>query len=311
MSQVKLTSIDRVISGLYRDLKPAIEINESDMIEWAGEALEHIGAYSQWDERVEYIKISDYRALIPCGMHKIIQVAYKFTDKTPTETATLTTCDSSEETCTNPACTSCDTATCGDDLCSKTSQLISNAELFLEYYKPTSIRYSQYYNSNFKPLRLATSPYSKAASMHCSNCVNLTANCEQEYTIDHPYIRTDFKEGYICLSYLGQALDEQGYPMIPDEVSYVEAIKRYIVYKVKYSEFIQGVINPQVFAKLEDDWHWYCRQARGKANMPDTVDKLENLLQQRQRLIPKINRYYGFFGNLASKEALNLGNNAR
>ena len=82
MSQVKLTSIDRVISGLYRDLKPVIEINESDMIEWAGEALEHIGAYSQWDERVDYIKISDYRALIPCGIHKIIQVAYKFTDNT-------------------------------------------------------------------------------------------------------------------------------------------------------------------------------------------------------------------------------------
>ena len=102
---------------------------------------------------------------------------------------------------------------------------------------------------------------------------------------------------------------KQGYPMIPDEVSYVEAIKRYIiVYKVKYSEFIQGIINPQVFAKLEDDWHWYCKQARAKATMPDTVDKLENLLQQRNRLIPKTNRYYGFFGNLATKETLNLGN---
>ena len=40
MSQVKLTSIERVISGIYRDLKPVIELNENDMIEWAGEALE-------------------------------------------------------------------------------------------------------------------------------------------------------------------------------------------------------------------------------------------------------------------------------
>ena len=96
--------------------------------------------------------------------------------------------------------------------------------------------------------------------------------------------------------------------MIPDEVSYIEAIKRYIVYKLKYSEFIQGIINPQVFAKIEDDWHWYCKQARGKANMPDTVDKLENIKQQWSRLIPKVNRYYGYFGNLAAREHLNLTN---
>ena len=52
-----------------------------------------------------------------------------------------------------------------------------------------------------------------------------------------------------------------------------------------------------------------CQQARGKANMPDTVDKMENLLQQRNRLIPKVQRYYGFFGNLSSGESLNFSNN--
>ena len=309
MSQVKLTSLDRVISGIYRDLNPVVELNESDLVEWAGEALEYIGAYSQLDEKVEYLKIDDFKALIPCGLHKIVQVAYKFTDDAPNDAAMLTTCDSSDTTCSTSGCTNCDTAGCTGDLCAHASQLIANANLWLEYYKPSSFKQTAYYQNNFKPLRLASSAFSKAKTAHCSNCVNVSTTCEHEYSLDHPYIRTDFKTGYICMAYLSQALDERGYPMIPDEVSYIEAIKRYIVYKVKYSEFLQGVINPQIFAKLEDDWHWYCQQARGKANMPDTVDKMENLLQQRNRLIPKVQRYYGFFGNLSSGESLNFSNN--
>ena len=308
MSQVKLTSIERVISGVYRDLNPSVEINESDMIEWAGEALEHIGAYSQLEERVEYLKVNDHRVLIPCGLHKIVQVAYKFTDDEPTEAAMLTTCDGTAE-CTTPNCANCNPDSCTEDLCAKSGQLIANAELWLEYYKPTRFKHTGYYFNNYKPMRLATSSFGRGESIHCKDCVNISSTCEHEYSVDHPYLRTDFKEGHICISYVAQAVDERGFPMIPDEVSYIEAIKRYIVYKLKYSEFIQGIINPQVFAKIEDDWHWYCRQARGKANMPDTVDKLENIKQQWSRLIPKVNRYYGFFGNLAAREQLNLSNN--
>ena len=308
MSQVKLTSLDRVISGIYRDLKPAVEINESDMVEWAGEALEYIGAYSQLDEKVEYLAINDFKALVPCGLHKIVQVAYKFTEDAPNDTAILTTCDSSEDTCSTSGCTNCDTEGCTGDLCAHASQLIANASLWLEYYKPSSFKQTAYYQSNFKPLRLAGSAFSKAKTAHCSNCVNISSTCEHEYSLDHPYLRTDFKTGHICIAYLSQALDERGYPMIPDEVSYIEAIKRYIVYKVKYSEFLQGIVNPQIFNKLEDDWHWYCQQARGKANMPDTIDQMENLKQQRNRLIPKTQRYYGFFGNLSTGESLDFSN---
>ena len=120
-------------------------------------------------------------------------------------------------------------------------------------------------------------------------------NCEEEYSIDHPYIRTSFKCGYVCMAYIAQPLDANGFPMIPDEVSYIEAVKRYLIYKIRYPEFIRGQLPGQIFMKLEQDWHWYCAQARNKTRMPDTVDKLQNLLDQRNRLIPKHTRYYGFF----------------
>ena len=42
------------------------------------------------------------------------------------------------------------------------------------------------------------------------------------------------------------------------------------------------------------------------ATQNDTIDKMQNLLEQRQRLLPAVNRYYGFFGKLADKEHLAL-----
>jgi len=308
MSQIRLTSIDRIISGLYRDMKPVIELNENDLIEWIGEALEQIGAYAQYEEKITYLAVEDYKFSVPCGLHKIIQIGYKVSDGSPSQTGMYVTCDDS--TCTScddvTPCDGCDPAEC-EDLCTNAAQLVQNAELWLEYYKPNNIRYTPYYYQNFRPMRLAAGPFTKARAILCSGCDNISANCEEEYSIDHPYIRTSFKCGYVCMAYIAQPLDDNGFPMIPDEVSYVEAVKRYLIYKIRYPEYIRGQLPGQIFMKLEQDWHWYCAQARNKTRMPDTVDKLQNLLDQRNRILPKHTRYYGFFGNLNTRERLDLG----
>ena len=335
MSQVKLTSIERVISGIYRDLKPVIELNENDMIEWAGEALEHIGAYGQLEEKVINLTVSDYRALVPSGLKEIVQIAYKFTEGAVATTPMLTTADpcitcdnpcsgpnpkgvkdttvpipANDDTLNNSAgvnttaskCPSCAT------VCENAGTLIANAKLFLEYYKPNSFRATGYYYDNYRPLRKASGPFTTPFTNDCTTCTDIVQTCDQEYRLDWPYIKTSFKDGYICVAYVGQPLDERGFPLIPDEVSYIEAIKRYITYKVKYSEFLQGHLPGNIYMKLEDDWHWYCGQARNKMNMPNTIDDLQNLKDQHIRLLPKPNRYHRFFGHLHSMENLNLGN---
>ena len=307
MSQVKLTSIDRIISGVYRDLQPSVELNENDLIEWIGEALEQIGAYTQYEQNISYLTVAEHKASIPCGLHKIIQIGYKFTSGSPSSTGMYLTCDDS--TCSScndlTPCTDCDPAEC-ENLCTNAAQVVQNAELWLQYYKPNNVRRTPYYYDNFRPMRMAGGVFDKSRAIMCNGCENLSATCEEEYSIDHPYIRTSFKDGYICLAYISQPLDENGFPMIPDEVSYIQAIKSYLTFKIKYSEFIKGLLPGQIFSKLEDDWHWYCAQARNKARMPDTVDKMQNLVDQTQRLIPKYTRYYGFFGNLNSPERLDL-----
>jgi hypothetical protein len=55
--------------------------------------------------------------------------------------------------------------------------------------------------------------------------------------------------------------------------------------------------------KAEQDWQWYCKQARNRAMMPKGVDQWQNILEQRNYMLPRINRYYGFFGKMSRPES--------
>jgi hypothetical protein len=310
MAELQLVSMERILAGVYRDagIDSAQELSENDLVEWAAEALEFIGAYPQYQESVDYLDVSEHRAEIPCGFHKLVQIAYKTTGgdacgcaiKIKSSDGSTESCGSSTCGCGGSSTDPCEAVTMAEDA------IVTQTQQLIDYHLTYRFSITNSYWKHWKPMRLASSAFSKSKTAHCDNCINISAGCDEEYNIDHPYIRTSFKTGKICIAYIKQPLDDRGWPMIPDTVSYVEAIKRYIIYKLKYSEFLKGQIAAQTFMKLEDDWQWYCRQARNKANMPNTIDKMENLLAMRKRMFSKENRYYGFFGNLNQRERLTL-----
>ena len=313
MAATKLISLERVFSGIYRDAKPAMELSEADLVEWAGEALEFIGAYPQFEEAVESLEIQQYKALIPCGLHKILQIGLKVTPGSPKGCPIYVDKFGNEPECEehpNDPCACPPAKDCNDSgvvyaegACTDKST-IALAELWTEYYGNPFLTTNAYHNE-WIPIRLATGSF-RDADMHTSGCANLKSHSKMTYKIDHPYLKTNFKEGHICIAFIRQPLDDKGWPMIPDTVQYVEAIKRYLIYKIKYSEFLQGVINPNIYAKIEQDWHWYCRQARNVELMPSTIDEMQNLKNSWKRLIPQEKRYYGFFGNLSNEERLSF-----
>jgi len=55
--------------------------------------------------------------------------------------------------------------------------------------------------------------------------------------------------------------------------------------------------------KAEQDWHWYCKQARNRSLMPKGVDAHQNIMEQRQYMLPRLKRYYGFFGKMSRPES--------
>lgn len=159
---------------------------------------------------------------------------------------------------------------------------------------------------NYKGVALQYLGGSFDMSFHCAGSKNLTTKSRFGYRINGPYINTNFNNDTMDLAYQAYDTDEDGFPKIPDDFSYKEAVMRYIVYKLKYGDYVAGIngMTESKMERLEKDWHWYCGQARATLNMPN-VDQLQAIHAQWVRLVPNINRHSDFFRELGNQEALN------
>lgn len=117
------------------------------------------------------------------------------------------------------------------------------------------------------------------------------------YTIANGYIQLSKEKGTLNIAYQGVPEDEEGYPLVPDDVSFREAVYRYIVYKWMYPQVIVGKIDARLLADAEQKWHWYCNQAGAKAQMPDQ-GKLENIARNYLKLKPDLYRFDKFYDNI-------------
>jgi hypothetical protein len=73
----KYVSVYEIIEGVYRDSGIREELDIWDVIEWAGEALELIGAGSSYVDLVGEICVKDHKVKLPCNFHSLEQISYK------------------------------------------------------------------------------------------------------------------------------------------------------------------------------------------------------------------------------------------
>jgi|GEM_PF-2153220 len=117
------------------------------------------------------------------------------------------------------------------------------------------------------------------------------------YSIEGRIIRTSFPEGEIIIGYTARQLDEENWPMIPDNQEFKEAVFRYIVYKLYYIEWLRGKITSGMYEKIEQDWWRKCKQARAEAKSPD-LNNMINIAKQYLSLKPNLTASNNFFADL-------------
>jgi|TARA_R110001592_G_scaffold59784_5_gene181518 hypothetical protein len=291
MAVYKTKSSKTIIRKIFRDLKPQDDNWIDDAIEWVGEALEHIGAASQLLQKQCVLNIKDHKVLLPTDLYYINQVAINDAVSPVSEKELDSLIDKVKELQDQII----DAQANGIEYSSTTSVLneINSRIVVLEnvYFK----------NQNtLQPLQYGASNFHR--SMHCENCVNENVAYEDTYIVDNDYIKTSFHTGKICLSYMAFPTDEDCYPLVPDDISYSEALFWYIYKKILLSrpEFKKNGIN---YSFAEQQWKYYCTQARNAANFPD-IDKYESFMNQWVRLIPNINRHDVGFEQLNTREDL-------
>jgi hypothetical protein len=320
MQKFNFVSVDNILSKYQRDFR-GLGLHETDAIEWIGEALGFMKLPSASVENIAFLEVKNYEAALPYGLHYIIQVA-RNTEYEPENAAECALGVAKELIPTEIEDITC-SGGCPENNCSCGSSmpLDSNGvplfdydenvpdysisfNLQAEYY---GWRHSEYYAEKWQPVVLANHSFFNALVCQDPNDADIYRNKKNypEYTIiENSLLRFSFKEGYVAVAYIGQKVDNfTGYPMIPDDEYARNAITYYLAWKIKQREAYMHKEGALALAReAQAQWNDYILKFKNKAKMPTGVDQYQNLAQQSRYLIPRHNRYYGFFGNLSKME---------
>jgi hypothetical protein len=285
-----------IISKIMRDLQTTDGNWVFDAIEWMGEALEHIGSSTQLENKGCVLDVKNYRATLPADLYYVNQVAIN-NSVSPSITNELTELLSKVDSIQLQLQ---DTASLCEDCDDPTGSLIrelrdlNNRIVVLE-----NIYLSD--ETGLQPLAYSTTNFPKA--LHCEGCVNELAKHKESYFIDGGTVKTSFVSGKLCLSYKAFPIDEDGFPMVPDDISFKEALFWYCYKKLLLGGMITHTVNGINYQFADQKWQYYCTQARNAAVFPD-IDRYESFLNQWVRMIPNMNRWSTGFENLGTREQL-------
>lgn len=118
-------------------------------------------------------------------------------------------------------------------------------------------------------------------------------------------IFTSIKEGTIEIAYRAIQVDSEGYPMIPDNSSYINALELYIKKKCFTILFDTGKINAQVFQQVCQDYSWAVGQAQSDLVRP-TIDQMQAITNSLNTLVPRMSEHSRGFINNGTQEKIKL-----
>lgn len=130
---------------------------------------------------------------------------------------------------------------------------------------------------------------------------DLTCASNLTYKINNSYIFTNFETGCVEISYLSFLTDERGYPLIPDNAKYKEAIKWYIGERIGFQLFLQNKIDPGVYSHIYQQHCFYMGAAKTSMHTPD-YDKMNVWRNMFNRMIPDLMAERAYYKHIGDQE---------
>jgi hypothetical protein len=295
----KSVSSKQIIAKVITDLRLREEDHRiSDMTEWVGEALDTIGAIRQYNIKVTgkegepLLTISNYQAKLPDNIIKPIFIQYSNRVDGPFVPIKWNTNPISfrgEETAVN-----------------STTNLMGTNDVTYFTMDLMGITFEE------AMTLLAEDPAFAArvnAIMISDNILIsrvVDANffsTSLKYTINNNYIKMNVPDGYIRMVYTSIPVDEDNYPLVPDDSSFRDAIYWYIVTKLYYPDWVNGTIRDRVYEHAESKWRFFAKQAYAVALMPD-LGQLESMKDQWNKLFPELYEFDANFSQLSERQIL-------
>jgi hypothetical protein len=302
----KYISIQALMDRIYRNTGFK-DITEGDVATWASEALGFTNAVSSLEQRVAFGEVIDNKISIPKGLKFIRKIAMHTNFNKNWNTEGICGFGDAFMKDVNKSCPSPDIIK-QDKCCEKIELDCNGCPINLAgtvYYRPFfdvdylhSKLYSHpFYCNNYTPIRLGNDAFFSSLVCKDEECM-YSPECPTYTIIGKCQILFSFEEGSVAISYYRYPLDSSGYPLIPDEISFISAIIAYIRFIKAQIYFDTNISDPAAWRKKQDaesSWQWYCGQANEYALLPNSEDEYDLIYANRDNYLPK-ESYFGHIG---------------
>lgn len=273
----KYVSCKEVIGELYRDRKYKYQLSWSDSLEWSVDAIQLIGAPSSLQPRVAKITIDNYRGILPCDLESITQAAGSYSGCAIFPMTTSTGSFHPVHICDDTALTT---------LIEEFNQTSTTA---------TELPIGQDISGN--PVYTFQNGNMSMPEGTFDNAVSFNGD-KSTYNVNGNFVFTNYSSGCVYLAYKALPVDEEGYPLIPDNRRFKEAIKAFIGYKIDYILYRSKELDKDIYDISEREWLFYVASAGNVAKMPN-YDQMQSIMNQ-MKLIPQRYSHGEFFKSLGS-----------
>lgn len=140
-------------------------------------------------------------------------------------------------------------------------------------------------------------------SFHMSN--NKTRDYDLTYKLQGNCIYTSLKKGTIEIAYRAMAVDEEGFPLIPENSSFIKALELYIKKQRFTVLFDLGKISPQVLNNTQQEYAFYVGQAQSDLIRP-SIDQLQAFTNSWNTLIQRTTEHSSGFKNNGTRERIRI-----
>ena len=150
------------------------------------------------------------------------------------------------------------------------------------------------------PIQPGTFRYS-GGSFHMSDAKPGPHVGELTYKIRGMVIFTSTKDLDVEIAYRAFAVDDEGYPLLPDNPSFLRGLENYIKLQWFTVMFDMGKISAQVLQNAQQQYAWAAGDAQSEFSRLD-LDKAETLFNSFKTLLPRNNEHWKQFFTNGSKE---------
>lgn len=126
---------------------------------------------------------------------------------------------------------------------------------------------------------------------------------ELTYNIQNNVLYTSLKEGTVEMAYKSIAVDEDGYPLIPDNAAFIRALESYIKKQYFTILFDKGELHQSILQNVKQEYAFNVAQASAALIMPNQ-DEMQDIVDQNSRLIPRTHERRRYYETMSTKERL-------